>query len=138
MPEEVLVCNLQADTWQWPNYLDERMDGECSVCHSPIFYEKKNAAYRKVCAPCWMKMFEKGQSKQKPVMSSWTVYFNPRDCPGKYVVRRFDIYGGREPQPTTEHYVGASLAEVREHIPPGLVNVGRYNEDEAQIVETWL
>jgi hypothetical protein len=51
--ESVLICIRQEDTWQWPAYLDKQIAGECSICHSPIFYERKNEEFQKVCGRCW-------------------------------------------------------------------------------------
>lgn len=48
-----IICIRQEDTWHWPPYLDKQMAGECSVCHAPIYYERKNEKYRKMCAQCW-------------------------------------------------------------------------------------
>jgi hypothetical protein len=52
------------------------------------------------------------------VMPVYTVYYNPSDFPGQYVVRRFFIEGGnREPQADrTPLYVGDSL-ERAQHDP---------------------
>ena len=33
---------------------------------------------------------------------------------------------------------GATLEEVRRRLPPGLYNIGRYQDDEPQIKEVWI
>jgi NAD-dependent SIR2 family protein deacetylase len=74
-----------------------------------------------------------------PFMSIWTVYHNPTDFPGKFVVRRHVIFHGQtEPQATTEHFVADSLDEIRRMVPQGLVRLARFDEDDAKIVEVWL
>jgi hypothetical protein len=77
------------------------------------------------------------ETQQKPFMNMWTVYYDPRDYPGKYVVRRFDIFPGRA-EPSAEHYVADTLDEIRQHVPPGMDCLMRSEQDEEQIVETWL
>ena len=66
-------------------------------------------------------------------LSIWTVYFNPTDFPGLFVVRRFEL-----DQRTDEHYTGATLGEVRGFIPPNLYRMPRNPDDEPHIVECWL
>jgi hypothetical protein len=79
------------------------------------------------------------ETQEKPFMCVWTVYYDPRDFPGKYVVRRHDIFRGREgSHPSSEHYVADSLTEIRGRVPFGLVRLGRSEGDDAKIVEVWL
>jgi hypothetical protein len=80
---------------------------------------------------------------EKPFMSLWTVYYDPKDFPGKYVVRRGDIFRSKTPSgehhmPSDEYYVADSLEEVRGKIPWGMVCLHRAEEDEPQIVEVWV
>lgn len=76
----------------------------------------------------------------EPFMSTWTIYYNPSDLPGHYVVRRFDIMQGEtEPVPALQyHYAGVSLEGARESLPPGLTPIPRSPADDPAIVETWL
>jgi hypothetical protein len=68
----------------------------------------------------------------------WTVYCNPRDYPGKFVVRPFRAWAG-EPMPDAEpHFVGDTLEGARASIPTGLVCLGPSPGDDPVIVETWL
>lgn len=71
-------------------------------------------------------------------LSMWTVYERPRDYPEHYVARRWENVGGREPVPTTDVFVAASLAEVRALLPPGLHCIPRFPDDQPVIVEIWL
>lgn len=73
-----------------------------------------------------------------PDLMMYTVYENPTDFPGLFVVRRWFVTGaaiGAERQPFA---VGSSLADVRRHLPRGLYRTPRSEHDEPQIVETWL
>lgn len=63
----------------------------------------------------------------------FTVYYNPTDFPGKYVVRLFD-----GPQPTRLLVVTDTLKAVREAIPPMFYRVPREPGDEPKMLETWL
>ena len=136
-----VVCNLQADTWQWPSYLDTKTAGECSQCYKPIFYERKNEPYIKVCMPCWQKAKrEQVKPGPQPFISMWAVYDHPSDYPEHWVARRFDIFHGiSEPVPNREHFFTAdTLEEIRNLIPSGLVCLTRSEGDDPCITETWL
>lgn len=68
----------------------------------------------------------------------FTVYHNPRDYPGKWVVRGNNTVGGlivNDPEPT---YVGDSLAGARASIPHGMTMIPRMPGDEPPIVEVWV
>jgi hypothetical protein len=74
-------------------------------------------------------------------MATWVVYSNPKDFPGKYVARRWDIIRGQtEPKPTSEHHVADTLEEIRKMIPDrgGLACIPRYDDDDYAIVEMWI
>ena len=75
----------------------------------------------------------------EPALEIWTVYFRPVDIPGaEYVARASAILPGGEIRPATTYAVGATLAEVRAKLPPGLYRLDRRADDEAHIVEVWL
>lgn len=63
----------------------------------------------------------------------FTVYKNPRDFPGKYVVRLFD--GTRPMRLIT---IRDTLDEARATIPEGFYCVQKSPDDDPVIVETWL
>lgn len=50
--EAVLVCVRQEDTWRWPEHLGEKTAGVCADCAAPIFFEKQNVEFRKICFQC--------------------------------------------------------------------------------------
>jgi hypothetical protein len=72
-------------------------------------------------------------------LAMWTVYDNPRDYPGKYVARRFDV-GASGPKPSASIIVMDDLEKLRDvlQFEMGLVKLMRSPGDEPQIVETWL
>lgn len=66
----------------------------------------------------------------------FTIYFNPKDFPGKHVVRLFD--GNK---PTRLCAVKNTLEEARATIPTEPIQylrVEREAKDDAVIIETWL
>lgn len=67
------------------------------------------------------------------VFPAFTVFYNPRDFPGKYVVRLFD---GKAP--TRLMTVKDTLEAAHSSIPPMFYRVDRSPEDDPVIVETWL
>lgn len=70
---------------------------------------------------------------------AWTIYKNPRDYPGCYVVRRGQAILAlgivHDLEPTA---VCHSLVEAREAVPPGRVRMDRHPDDDPVIVETWI
>lgn len=71
------------------------------------------------------------------VLPSFTIFYNPADFPGKYVVRLFD-----GETPTKLVCVKDTLEEARATIPHGppveYINMGRHPEDDPVIVEVWM
>jgi hypothetical protein len=50
--KDTILCMRQANTWQWPPHLGEKTAGNCDACNAPIYYEKQNAPFRKICHVC--------------------------------------------------------------------------------------
>lgn len=72
----------------------------------------------------------------RPPWVIYTIYENPKDFPGKFVVRGFDaLTATPHPQPI---YVGTSIVDARNSVPPGQVRLERYLEDDAAIKEVWV
>lgn len=67
----------------------------------------------------------------------WTIYRNPSDFPGKYVVRAYVVGSGCVTAAST-HHVRNSLDSARSTLPANLVNLGRAIHDSPAIVETWV
>lgn len=68
----------------------------------------------------------------------WTVYENPSDYPGKFVVRQFAIRGGVALVASRPTVVCETLEEARGHVPPGKCMIPRSVGDDPVIVEVWL
>ena len=68
----------------------------------------------------------------------WTVYDNPTDFPGQFVVRRFTVTAAEVRRGDNPWSVKDTLEEARKTLPPGLVCMGRTSLDDSKIVETWL
>lgn len=71
-------------------------------------------------------------------MEMYTVYRDPLDYPGKFVVRRFTIGPGVVTPMQPVFAVGDSLEAVRQRLPEGLMCSARCAEDDPVIVETWF
>ena len=77
--------------------------------------------------------------QKSSTMAMYTIYFNPKDYPNKYVARKWLIVGGfQNPIPTRESWVENSLNEIREHIPSGMARIERSPCDDPVIVESWI
>jgi hypothetical protein len=64
----------------------------------------------------------------------WTLYYNPKDFPAKYVARRFI---GLDPQ--SDVILGDTLQQVREALPSSVfLCLPRVEQDDPAIVEVWL
>lgn len=63
----------------------------------------------------------------------YTVYENPTDYPGKFVVRKFVL-----DKPTDWVKVADTLPEARATMPLGLFGMPRDPSDDPKIIETWF
>jgi hypothetical protein len=70
-------------------------------------------------------------------LTIWTVYRNPTDYPGLWVLRPFDV-GPEGVQPRTDCVVADTLGKIREALPPGLHRVSRDQSDYPAIYESWV
>lgn len=72
-------------------------------------------------------------------LSIWTVYNNPTDYPDKFVARRFDV-DGNGVKPSASVIVTPDLETLRTilAVEMRLTCLTRNDEDEPQIVESWL
>ncbi len=72
------------------------------------------------------------------VLNMWVVYDHPRDFPYGYMARRWEVRAGQN-HPTTETMASTMLGEIRARLEQkGLVKIGRSEDDEPCILETWL
>lgn len=70
------------------------------------------------------------------VLEMFTVYWNPKDYPNKFVVRRF-LMSGAHPTPTPKEVIAVTLTlrEARDKIPNGLHCL---QGDDPYILEVWF
>lgn len=68
----------------------------------------------------------------------YTIYFNPFDFPGDYVVKKWEIGANDMYQDLGFIKITKTLAEARQKLPKGLVNLGREVGDDPVIVESWI
>lgn len=74
-----------------------------------------------------------------PLLTVWTVYQNPSDHPGWWVLRAHDVVRGQEnPVPRSEWHAALTLDGVRLALPPGLTRLDRNPTDDPVIYETWI
>jgi len=66
-----------------------------------------------------------------------SIYFNPKDFPGKYVARVFDIRPGAV-HATRYIMVDENLEEMRRSIPTGFSCMNRTPEDDPELLEVWF
>jgi len=71
-------------------------------------------------------------------LSMWVIYANPRDFPGKHVVRRHVSRADGTYGATDEFEVADTLDETREFVPGWAIRLDRQPEDDPVIVETWI
>lgn len=79
-------------------------------------------------------------TEQDRPLEIFTIYVNPKDYPGKFVVRRWSIVRGNpKPVPDAQPWaVTDSLAAARAALPPALYRLERQPGDQPQILETWF
>jgi len=78
------------------------------------------------------------EARRQAALTLYTIYANPRDFPGYYVVRAHDVLRTGGTQARRDFRLADSLEAARRHIPPGLYNIGREPGDDHTIVETWI
>lgn len=76
------------------------------------------------------------------MVNLFTIYNkNTSDYPGVMVMRRWEVSGTlRNPTMTPKEVVGTgnSLAEMRAKLPAGCENLGRYQGEDPNIIESWM
>jgi hypothetical protein len=71
-------------------------------------------------------------------MRLFTVYWNPSDYPGCYVVREWVTVDGKPMPAVVPHAVTSDLDSARQTIPAWAVRLARGVDDDPVIVETWI
>ena len=74
---------------------------------------------------------------KRGALTMWTIYDRPSDHPHGFIARRFEIDVGKIT--ATEHKLISDLEGLRKIFhAAGLMKLSRQEEDEPQIVETWV
>jgi hypothetical protein len=77
------------------------------------------------------------EAAKRGALSMWTVYKRPKDYACGYVARRFEVAG--DVTPTAMSLKCLELEPIRQKLArAGLTRLDRNEDDEPQIVETWL
>jgi len=71
-------------------------------------------------------------------LSIWVIFKSPGDFPGEFVVREQRVVGGVIYFARAIHARGATVEEVRETLPAGVVRMERHPNDDPNILETWM
>lgn len=77
------------------------------------------------------------QPRRTNALSMWVIYDHPKDYPNSFVLREWIIEAGTH-KPTGRWCVKDTLEECRAELPAGVVNIGRYPEDDPCIAEVWV
>lgn len=76
---------------------------------------------------------------REEAMRVYTIYFDPLDYPGAYVVRGSTVTEGKVSHDRSVQGVADSLEAARELVPKGFDTLfPRQPSDEPQIVECWI
>ena len=70
-------------------------------------------------------------------MIMYVIYERPKDYPGKFVVRKWEI-SPEGMSPVNEVMLAFTLLGARLHVPPGRVKIERQADDDPVIVEVWI
>lgn len=73
-----------------------------------------------------------------PSLAMYTVFSNPKDYPGKYVVRVFTVSPGGIVRALRPVSVTSTLEKARASLPAGLKVIPRRPEDDPSVVESWV
>jgi hypothetical protein len=72
-------------------------------------------------------------------MRIWTIFRDPLDIPGKFVLRGFSVVPGvAEPEPDEKAYASESLEALRNMLPADLVRLPPDATDHETVVESWI
>jgi hypothetical protein len=70
-------------------------------------------------------------------MLFFTIYDHPKDYPDHFVARGWLIEDG-EAKPTNALLFAESLENLRKQLPVGLFCLTRHENDDPNIIETWI
>jgi hypothetical protein len=69
-------------------------------------------------------------------LTIWTIYREPSDHPGCWVLRAHDVFPGKRTHSHDFFFVAATLNEIRAKVPPGTWCIGRTPIDHPVIYES--
>lgn len=106
-------------------------DGKIITCHlCGLTSHNTRDVQEKYCGHC--KVFH------LDVLTMFTIFYNPTDYPGQWIVRRFLITRGDVLPDRHSTGFALDLDAARSLIPLGLVRLDRSPQDHASVVETWI
>lgn len=70
------------------------------------------------------------------VIDMYGIYDNPKDAPGKFIVRRWEVRAGKVEG--KERVIWDTLEEARKSVSNGRTAIPRQPSDDPCIVETWM
>jgi len=87
--------------------------------------------------PAFKVLMANARAMKLGLMSVWTIYEKPLDCPDGFIARRHE--GGAGGHRPTMDTVEGGLEHIRDVFErAGLVKLCRDDGDEPQIVESWI
>ncbi len=111
--------------------IEKAAPGDTILCHEEAMAELGRIAQSRMC-PDKQLTFE-----IERCLDLFTIYERPTDFPNHFVVRRSIICMGVV-SPVVDVYLAPTLEQARQLVPPHLVRIPRFPDDEPQIVEVWL
>ena len=82
-------------------------------------------------------MIQEASESRRPV-TVWTIYREPQDYPGKWVVRGHEVFPGHGIKAHGICFVTGTLSEARAKVPAGTRRFPRAREDHPVIHECWM
>lgn len=80
--------------------------------------------------------FQFDMTQNTDIIEMYAIYENPKDAPGKFVVRRWEVSAGKVTP--KERVIWNTLAEARASVSNGRTCIPRKEADDPCVVETWL
>jgi hypothetical protein len=77
-------------------------------------------------------------AKARYQLEMYVIYENPKDFPNKWILQRCVVICGIPVSDTIPVAIEDSLESVRRAVPPGLVRMDRFPNDDPVIREVWI
>lgn len=73
------------------------------------------------------------------LVAMWVIYWNPETCPYFFVAREWFVLPSGAVRPSVNHHKAlGTITDARQHIPAGMINLGRVSADDPAIYEVWV